>query len=240
MEALTILLPPKENPAVYYLLRAYLYIASISLFKYLITCLPIKVNGYTSFPQFASYTNLPLPLHKTRICFQNAEMTHCCSACSEASFNDCLRNQNVAEPHSCAAPTIGILLCQQNRMGPLRRQCPACLRDSPAHLCCVWGPHDGGVGGAVMPYRGIVEPCYCAINIFAIIMTEYHSTAITLYRLKYSTSKIILSIILVKIVKSPVMTSMRSIYQYMLIGCFSLPMLRVVYETAVMYSSNLK
>ena len=64
MEALTTLLPPKENPAVYYPLTAYLYIASISLFKYVITCLPIKANRYTSFPQSASYTNLPLPLHK--------------------------------------------------------------------------------------------------------------------------------------------------------------------------------
>ena len=55
----------------------------------------------------------------------------------------------------------------------------------------------------------------------------------TLYRLKYSNSKKFLSIILLKIVKSPVMTSMRNIYQYMLIGCFSLTMLRMVYETTV-------
>ena len=153
---------------------------------------------------------------------------------------DYLRDQNVTVPHSCAALTIDILQCQQGCGALLRRQCPACLRDSPAHLCCVWGPHHGGVGGGVMPYRGIVGPCYCAINIFAIIMTEYHCTAITLYRLKYSTSKIILSTTLVKIVKSPVMTSVRNIYQHILIGCCTLVMLRMVYETAVMYFSNLK
>ena len=107
------------------------------------------------------------------------------------------------------------------------------MRDSPVHLCCVCAPLHKGVSGAVMHYRGIVEPCYCANNICAIIIA-------TLHRLKYSTSKIILSIFLVKIVKSSVMSTMRSIYQYMLIGCFSLAMLRMVYKTVVMYFSNLK
>ena len=132
-------------------------------------------------------------------------MTHYCSACSQASFNDCLRNQNGAVPHSCAALTIEILQCQQSL---------GAHDGANARLACVihrrtfaasGGLHDGDVGGAVMPYSGIVEPCYCAINIIAIILTEFLSTAITLYRLKYSASKIILSIILVKIVTSPVM-----------------------------------
>ena len=56
------------SPAVYYLITAYLYITSISLFKYLITCLPTRASYYTSIPALALLTNFHLPLHKTLVC----------------------------------------------------------------------------------------------------------------------------------------------------------------------------
>ena len=150
METLTIPIPPKK-PAVYYLITAYLYIASISLFKYLITCLPIKASGYTSFPQLASYTNLPLPLHKTLFYFQNAEMTHYCSACSEASMNDCSHNQRRGASQLRGTDLV-ILQCQQNRGALLWRQCTAGLRDTPAHLTSPWSR-------AGVMHRGAVLVC---------------------------------------------------------------------------------
>ena len=84
----------KINSAVYYLITAYLYIGSISLFKYLITCLPTKASYYTSIPQLALLTNFPLLLHKTLVCFPRANMSHYYSACREASSNDRLRDPN--------------------------------------------------------------------------------------------------------------------------------------------------
>ena len=63
------------NPAVYYLNTAYLYTASISLFKYLIICRPSKTSYPTFTPQSASITNFPLPIHETLVCFTNAGKT---------------------------------------------------------------------------------------------------------------------------------------------------------------------
>ena len=76
MEPLTILLQPKSylNHVLYNLITAYLYTASICLFKYLIICRPTKASYPTFPPQSASINNFPLPLHKTLVCFTNADM----------------------------------------------------------------------------------------------------------------------------------------------------------------------
>ena len=59
-------------------------------------------------------------------------------------------------------------------------------------------PHHKTVDVAVVHYRDTVEPCWCAVIMFVIIITEYHC----------------------------------------LIGCCTLVMLRMVYETAGMYLSS--
>ena len=130
MEALTILLLPKKNiinHAVYYLIIAYLYIASNSLFKYLVSCFSTTASYYASIPLLALFTNFPLPLHKTLVCFPNADMTHYYSACSEASSNDRLLDST--EAHSCPQPLFGSLLAPTNinkhHWSPL-----------PASICC--------------------------------------------------------------------------------------------------------
>ena len=77
MEPLTILLQPKSylNHVLYNLITAYLYTASICLFKYLIICRPSKTSYPTFTPQSASITNFPLPIHETLVCFTNAGKT---------------------------------------------------------------------------------------------------------------------------------------------------------------------
>ena len=136
MEALTILLMPnktiKKNPAVYFSITAYLYIASITLFKYLISCLPTKASYYTYIPQLALLTSFPLPLHEKLVRFPNADMTHYYSAFNEAFSNDRQRDPSGALQLRLAV--LGRLLApinyQQMPLGPL-----ACL---PLYVANMW------------------------------------------------------------------------------------------------------
>ena len=63
------------NHAAYYIVSANLYIAFISMFNYLIACHPDAASHHASVPQFALLTTFPLPLHKTVVCYANADKT---------------------------------------------------------------------------------------------------------------------------------------------------------------------